>query len=509
MSETDRSILQTVLGSGSILLFGLGIQLLLNFGSRLAIARLLGRLEYGAISLGVTLLLTLSIVSLLGIDNGVGRYLPRYDTPAERGSLLRSGLELTLPVALVVSIGAASLSPTLARDVFHDPSVAPVLRVFSLCIPFLVVLKFAIGTIRGMKQTMPRIILENIGIPVSRFAFVVTALLAGLGVLGVSVAYVGAYVLVAVLAIVFMLRRTPIRKSEGDQMRRQLISFSAPLMVVATINMFFSNFDTLLIGYFSTTGKVGAYNVAYPLASLLTTALIAFGFVFMPVVSEQDANGGLGEVRDVYQTVSKWIFLLTLPVFLLFFSFPSRIIGLTFGPEYLDGGTALAALSVGFLVHAIGGPSGNVLTAIGRTRFIMTANLLVLLTNIVLNIILIPRYSLLGAAIATSVGYALMNGLYIAMLYRESRMQPFSRRFGRVFLVGGFIWLGFVALTYRLRPDTALFLLLYGAFLLIYAVVALFAGGVEQELLTLLDDVEARAGYDLTSLKRFLRYFSN
>jgi O-antigen/teichoic acid export membrane protein len=510
MSDTNDPVLQTVLGSGSVLFVGLAVQLLVNFGTRVVLARLLGQIDYGAVSLGVALMLTVSIVSLVGTDNGVGRYLPRYDTPSKRGAVVQAGLELTLPIAIILSVGAAVLSPFLAKYVFSDPSVSPVLRVFSLSVPFLVVLKYFIGTVRGMKRTLPRIYMESFGIPILRFVFVVAALVAGFSVFGVSVAYVSAYVVVALVALVFLVRRTPLRQAERDRgIRREMFTFSAPLMVVATINMFFSNIDTLLIGYFSSVGDVGVYNVVYPLASLLTTALTAFGFLFMPAVSEHDVENDVNEIRQAYQALSKWIVFLTLPAFLIFVTFPERVIGLTFGSSYTQGGLALVVLAVGFLMHAMGGPTGNILTALGRTRFIMKANLSVLLLNIILNLVLIPRYSIVGAATATMVGYALMNGLYIGALYYESKLQPFSHQFFHVCVVGTVTWVGFTIVVWQLRPGTNLFVSLYTLFLFVYTIAVLSVADVEPEVISLVDNIESRVGLNLAPVKQFLKYFAD
>lgn len=510
MSESNSSLLRTVLGSGSLLLVGLTIQLLLNFGSRLVLARLLGRVDYGAVSLGVTLLLTLSIVSLLGTDNGVGRYLPRYDATSKRGAVLRSGLELTLPIAVMLSLSAALLSPVVAKYAFGDPSVGPVLRVFSLGVPFLVILKFVIGSIRGMKQTLPRVYLESFGIPILRFLFVISALLAGASVVGVSLAYVAGYVVVAIAALWFLLVKTPIRQAErGTELRREILSFSAPLMVVATVNIFFSNVDTFLLGYFTTTGDVGVYNAIYPLASLLTITLTAFGFIFMPAVSEYEAENKISGLRHAYQTLSKWVFALTLPLFLLFVTYPERVIRLTFGSGYTDGGLALSVLVVGFFFHAVGGPAGNILTASGRTRFIMLTNLIVLSVNVVLNVILIPQYSIVGAAAATVAGYVLMNGLYISLLYREFGLHPFSRDFLRVTAVGALTWIGFTIVIWGLQPRLICFVSLYFGFLLVFVLSTLAVINVEPEIYSFISDVEDQTGLDMSLIRRLLNYLAD
>ncbi|WP_259517329.1 hypothetical protein [Halanaeroarchaeum sp. HSR-CO] len=71
----------------------------------------------------------------------------------------------------------------------------------------------------------------------------------------------------------------------------------------------------------------------------------------------------------------------TVPVFLVVALFSDMTITVTFGSEYMEGGTALSLLAVGYFIHAIAGPNANTLTAVGRTRLIMWDNVAIGITT--------------------------------------------------------------------------------------------------------------------------------
>ena len=500
----DGDDVRSLFTGAGIVFAGVVLELAISFLAKLLIARYLGRVGYGAVSIGLTIMTMASILVLVGLDNGVGRYLPRYDDLAARRGVLKSALEIALPIALGVGVVLFLAADLLATSIFHDAAVAPVIRVFSVVVPFAAVFRLSIGGVQGMGQSLPKVIIQNLTLPIVRFSLIAVVLLYGLGAVAAAWAYGLAYVVAGTLGAYYLLRHTPLLEdTPAASMHRDLLAFSAPLMITAAMLQVLAHIDTFFLGYFASTGVVGDYNVVYPLAQLLTVVLSAFGFVVMPTISSLDADDALAEMRRTYQLAAKWIFLATLPVFLVLALFPRMSIRVTFGAEYDGGALALAILAIGFFSHAVVGPNGNTLTSIGRTRLIMYDNLAVGATNVVLNVLLIPTYGIAGAAIATAVSYVLLNVLYTAQLYRATGIHPFTAGMVRPSMIA----LGVVALMYWVTTTffvVTLPVLMGGfmVFMLIYGVIVLRYGGIEHEELVLLWSVEERFGVDLGPLKR-------
>lgn len=180
---------------------------------------------------------------------------------------------------------------------------------------------------------------------------------------------------------------------------------------------------------------------------------------------------------------------------------------ITFGREYMVGGTTLSLLSVAYFSHAIAGPNANVLTSIGRTRVIMWDNVAIAVLNAILNVVLIPEYGFLGAGAATAISYVVLNVLYSAQLYRETGIHPFSPALVRPGIVAAVL----VALVYwttrTVFPITIPVLVgMFAVFLTLYTVVILRFGGVEEEEIMLVLSFEERFDVDLAPLKTVAKF---
>jgi O-antigen/teichoic acid export membrane protein len=502
MGNNSDKIFKSLLTSSGILIVGLAFKMGLGFLGRLIIARFLGKVNYGGVSLGLTLMMTASVLVVIGIDNGVGRYLPRYDDTEKRRGVLLSAYQIVVPLATAIGLLVVIFADTIASSLFHTPAFTQLIKIFGFTIPLAAFVRLTIGSIRGMQKALPRVYIENISLPIARFSFIALAVALGFEGAGIAWAYAGAYGIAAALSLYYLWKKTPLSaSSKSVSMHRELLLFSMPLMISATMNIVLSNLDTFMLGVLSSPGDVGIYNVAYPLANLLIIFLTAFNFVFMPVISELQSDGEYEQLGRVYQVVSKWIFILTLPVFIVLASYPESIIKLTFGPEYVNGGFALSILAIGFFTHTVVGPTGNSLVAVGRSRLIMYTDVTVAAVNVVLNLLLIPRYSFVGAAVATTIGYILMNSLYILFLRRELGIHPFRREVVKPAIASLCLWvvLYMSGQQLSLNPLATLVGSLL-VFLPLYVIVIVRFGGVENEELTLLRSFETKLGVNLSPL---------
>ncbi|MDB9300326.1 flippase [Halorubrum ezzemoulense] len=418
---------KTLLTESGIQFVGFGLKYGISFISTLVMARLLGQVEYGGASIGITILAVVSTLVLIGLDTGVSRNLPREDAAGKRGMIFSAG-EIVLPISIGFGTILVILAPALAVNVFHDASIASSLRIFGLAIPIAAVMKLAVGAIRGTTRAAPRVYIQNVTLPISRLVFLLIFISLGLGAVGVAWAYLLSYMIAAALATYFVVKLTPVIKSgPTPRMYRTLLSFSAPLIVASIMRLVLSDIDILMIGYLKSTVDVAEYNVIYQLSSLTTVFLSSVSYVFLPLLSKIDNDGNSEMGSLLYRSVAKWLFVVTLPFIFVLISFPELTLSLIFGSEYVSGAPALVVLTLGFFIHTIFGPNVESLASIGETRTIMRIDVVAAVTNVFLNVTLIPMIDILGAAVATTLSYILMNIMYSRRLYRIEGYYPFAR----------------------------------------------------------------------------------
>lgn len=510
MSDTVKSLRELLTGS-SIVFIGISLELFISFVAKVIIAQTLGPTDYGVVTIGVTLLTALSLLASLGMGTTLGRYVPRFDDETDRRGVLVSGFQLVLPVAIIVAVSVYLAAGPLATRIFDDASAAPIIRVFAFAIPLATVLKLTVAALQGYRTATPKVVLQNVLLPVSRFAFVAVVILAGFRATGIAWAYAGAYAATAALSVWYLYRHTSLfdRTEGATAMHGELLRFSLPLLVSSGMFIIFNDTDSLLIAALDTSSSVGIYDTVYVVGTFLRLGLISFSFLFVPIISELHSNENYAEMERMYKLVTKWIFVGTFPVFAAVLLFPEQALRLTFGTQYLPGSTALAVLSIGFFVHVIAGLNINTLTAIGETKLIMYNNVFVALLNVVLNLVLIPRYSFVGAAAATTISFVALNVIASAELYVKTGISPFSRSLLRpgvitVGLAGALYWVSL-----QVTASTPLVVVVSVGYLVAYAAIILAFGGIDEEELTLLLQFEERFGVDLGPLKRLVRRFAS
>ena len=513
----DRDDLtRTLFKGGAVLFFGLVIDLGISFGAKLLIARHLGRVDYGAVSIGSSFLTFTSMALLLGLDNGVGRYLPRYDAQEEQGErrgTILVGFVITIPLSIVVAAVTILGREWVATSLLRAPEADSVIAVFAIGLPFAVMFRYTLGIIKGYQWSVPKALLQNILKPLVRFGGIAIGVVIGLDATGMSIAYILPFVAVAGASL-YWLRRTALfgfnqrtaTAVDYASLTRSLLSFSLPLIITTVMMKILTDIDRFLLSFYQSTGAVGIYSVIYPLSQLLIVGLSALSFLFMPILSELHADGNLEEMRRMYRVATKWIFFTTVPIGAILVLFPGLIIRYSFGAEYVPGATALVVLTLGFFTHTIVGLNGTALTSIGRTKTLAVVNAVTAGANIGLNLVLIPRYSYLGAAVATAVSYAGMNAIYTIVLYRDTGIQPFSRALVRP----GVVLVGYVAVLYlSLTRIFAVTWVWFGVHLVAagvgYVIIPLHFGAVQEEEVIIIKSIEERFDVNLESVKRRAR----
>ncbi|NUC70864.1 flippase [Haloterrigena sp. SYSU A558-1] len=433
-SSTTFASIRMLFKSGAIVLFATYFDYAISFIGKILIADHLGKVDYGFVSVGIVLVSTVNTVALLGLSNGVSRYLPRYSDKEMHERIISSGFFLIITSSLTISALLFMFSEPIAIQIIQNRDATLVIRVFTVIAPFAVVRSYFYGTVQGLEKTVPKVIVENVLDPVLRITLIGGAVAFSLNQIGGIAAYSIPYVVTGILGLWYLVRRTPLSLklptkgvSGRGGMYRELLTFSVPLAVSGAMSMVLSDIDTYFLTFYSNVGSVGVYHVIYPIATILTSFLEAFAFLTIPLISRHHSKDDFRGMRHLYKTVVKWTVALSLPTFLVFVLEPSTVISSTFGAEYAEGGTALAVLSVGFFIHGFAGPSLAALTSMGHNRLVMYDTIIVAAVNVVLNFFLVPKYGLLGAAVATMLSYFVSNALGVVQLYKFADIQPFSR----------------------------------------------------------------------------------
>jgi O-antigen/teichoic acid export membrane protein len=213
----DQNILTAAKGGG-IAFAGRLFQYGGRFIIGISLARFLGAEQFGLCNLALSAATIAAGLALLGLPSAMVRYVSlfvsRRDTARLWGTL-QTGLGLIAIVSAMTGIGLFVLADPIAEQLFHEPRLAPLLRVISLAVPFLALNNVTAAVTRGFKKMQYSVIGQNISQPAIRLTLIIAlAITVGLNVkralaaFGVTVAIVFV-MLLYFLNKLFSLKRSP------------------------------------------------------------------------------------------------------------------------------------------------------------------------------------------------------------------------------------------------------------------------------------------------------------
>tara|TARA_Y100000034_G_scaffold136487_1_gene213283 strand:+ start:467 stop:1978 length:1512 start_codon:yes stop_codon:yes gene_type:complete len=438
MSELENS-LKTIAKGTSIGFLGVLFSKVFGYIYRLIVARI-GVEQYGLISIGMALYAILTTIAIMGMSNGILRFVSYYrekDEPGRIKGTIFSALKLVTPSGIIFAIILFVFSKQIAISLFHDPSLSLVLKVFAIAIPLSAIRDIFLSISKAYHKIQYEVyaknILENLAKVVLTFIF----LFLGLDLFGASLAYTISIFLSLVLAFylieknVFSIFKKSIRPIYAN---KELLLFSFPLLFGGIINSLIGWTDTLMLGFFRTSSEVGIYNAALPTAQLLYVAPLSLTAIFIPVLTNLYAKEKKEDFKNLYKVTTKWIFLMNLVILSLFFLSGTSLLGVMFGKEYLTGNNVLLLLGTFMFLGYLSTNSNSVLVVLKKTKLILFNVAVGATFNIILNLYLIPSKGLIGAAIATGVSLVIMGILSFAETYHYTKTIPFNFSYVKILI---------------------------------------------------------------------------
>lgn len=510
MSDSNNQRIRDIVKSASTVYIGLFLELIIAFAAQVLAARHLSVSGFGGLTTGTALLDIGAIVGGLGLAAGLTRYLPRIGD-AEKRTLTAVTIGITAVVSVVCGAFVVLNARFIATSVFGEPSVAVSLQIFGAAIPFSALLSVAIGGIRGQKESLYQVFVKNIVHPIARFALVFVAVLYGLGQAAIASAYALPYVLSAVLALVLLHRTLPKTWGSVDRgLVESVTRYSLPFTISNISGFVYRSIDIFLILFIMSSTDVGIYGVAYAAVSFMGMFSTAFNYLASPIASEFDQAGDPEELLSLFGAVTRWLVVLSICGLIPLGVFATEFITVIYSSQYASGGTALTILAVGFAVKNVLSIHNSILEGLGRSKLLSYNSIAAALVNVLLNLVLIPVYGIVGAAVATGLSFVLRDGLAVYQVRSSIGSVPVSRNSAGLVAVGIPLFAVLGTVVDPVVPTTLPWLIVVtGAFATLYVstVVVLF-GLTDTEVMVVRSAAE-RYGLELGPLDALLTRLSN
>jgi len=243
-------------------------------------------------------------------------------------------------------------------------------------------------------------------------------------------------ILAVLLALAWLRRighRTPL---ELDwKVARPLLARSFPLVLNILLGLAIFNCDLIVLKFFRGNAMVGWYSASYQLISFLINMAWAYSHSLLPALTQ--ASRETGERETLYQTSLAQSFAVGLPIAVGGGMLASALIALVFGEKYEPSGAPLAILiaSIPFMLYKDVAMIAMIVS--GRESAVLRMTAIAVVFNLVGNVLVIPRFGMLGAASTTLATEVLRMGLAAAYARRDGFALLRVQRIGKSLLAAG------------------------------------------------------------------------
>ncbi len=410
---------------------------------QVVVSRLYGPRYLGLFITGMLLLQLSAILAGLGLHKGGMRYLAiaceRKDVGSIRNVLFSASM-FPLLASLFIAAGMYILSPFLSRVAFNDLDMVEIVRWFAFATPFFTMLRVASELSRAFKTVRYSVLIEDVGFPLLQVALFI--FLHWLHPCFMVVIY--SFIISAAvcsIAMRFQLQRQVVRFLErfhlgslktGRLMSRdwkEILLYSLPIMPMGLLLIANHFMDILMLNILLPTRSVGVYAAASKWTLFFVMLIQPVMAIFGPLIASQYGVNRRRHVQVLYKTASRWLFLLSLPLFVFIFDGSLPLMSI-FGPDFMDAGPKIVMiLIIGCLFNSVRGVAGLLLSMVGLQRIELALIACTLMFNLTLNVLLIPLYGGIGAAWATTISVICLDLVRMGVVWRHYRVWPFSRRF--------------------------------------------------------------------------------
>ena len=382
-------------------------------------ARYLGPERYGTIAFALAFTSIFGVVTDLGINTLTIREVARNKNSATTflgNLLLIKSILVIITVAFIVVAVNLTGHDRIEIDVTYLISISIILSAFN-------------GAFNSLFQAFERIEYVSIGSVLSNISMLLGAGYAisqGFGVIGFACIYIFSSIL-GLAYTLFVANR--LHLTHALQIDREMIwpmmKEALPFGITALSGMIYTYADSIMLSSLKGNEVVGWYNAPYRLMLMMLFIPNVINVVIFPVMSRYFTSSP-SFLKLIYTKYLKFMLILSLPLGMGTTLIADKIILFVFGVGFENSIVALKIIIWTIVLTFIGAAFARLLESVNQQRIITKISMVCMVVNVLLNILLIPKFSYIGSSFVTVVTEFLLVGSIIFFSYRLNYGIPLS-----------------------------------------------------------------------------------
>jgi O-antigen/teichoic acid export membrane protein len=406
----------------------------LLFVANILLARGMGPAGYGIFEYALSWALALGTLAGLGIHQMVVREIGIY-SEHDQISRLKGLLRWSNKTVSIGSLVVLSASFYITHVIISDRSIFLAVNLAILSIPLSALTELKQGIVRGFGCVSTWFIPMGFVRP-----FIFMLLLAGWSVTQYDLTpFISLYMFIFATLFALISAQLLVTKVTPEKLspvsiqycNKKWLKSATYFMSLGTIYIINSRADLIMVGSMLGMQEAGIYAGAVRFSLLLGFVLFAVNASLGPVISRLWAKGSRGELQFILTKSARISTLLVIPAAIICCFFGKWILALTLGEQFAAGSNVLLILSISQLINTAMGSVGLLMNMTGNEKSSAIAGAISVITNISLNMIFIPMFGMIGAAITTMTSVLLTNILLLFL--SQSKLHFDTSIIGKVF----------------------------------------------------------------------------
>ncbi len=457
---------------------------LLGFLITPLLVRFLGSSDYGDYAFILSFILLTGLFTSPAVSIGLRKYLSeKRENPDWEGLVFafytKIGLAISLPIPLLV----IALLEFGILEPFFDPDMYIYLYLAAFLILSRQVFSIGLNSLRGLqleKYSEPLFILRKsvYGVLSVTLAFL------GFGVSGVLIGEIVGVIFAFLISILILRDKINfkylIHTNSTDLPRREFLSLSVENILLMSLVASLYHIDLLLLNPLAGSRQAGYYKAALVIVEFLWFVPIAVQTVMVQSTSELWSNNQIEKITEISSLATRYTLLITCLLAIGLISLVHDFVPLYLGNDFHPSIDAILLLLPGALGFAAARPVYSIGQANGNLRPIIFATAVSAIINLVLNIILIPKYGMNGAALATSISYGSMF-IFHVISARSLGYDPLSdMRISRIGLTTSLSFIMIYSLSSLIKSPYISIFLIPPFGLIVYSSIAYLTNAIDR-----------------------------
>ncbi|MBI4854727.1 MAG: oligosaccharide flippase family protein [Acidobacteria bacterium] len=384
--------------------------------------RLISSDLFGIYGFVISIVSIVNVVLVTGTQQTVSKFVSE---DYRKANIIKSkALKIQAVIASTITLIYFLSAPLIAK-IFNDPLLIRPLQISALIPMFYSLYAIYVGYLNGQRKFLRQSILDIAYSTLKAVAIIALALATNSvngAIFGFAIA-----VIIALMLAPFVSGKSVNQEENSNFSATTFLRFQSELLGAILLSNLLQRADLILIKKYISADSItankmaGYYTALMTIAGVTYQAIVSVAFVIFPIISKASFEEQKDEVKNYIRQTTKYTLMLMALSATIFSSNARVVLEVLYNKEYAIGATSLTIAAYGLMFFGLIYILTTIISSSGKPRVSLIVGIITLTVSVSLNILLIPEYEIIGAALATTI--AMFVGVITATIYIHSTFK--------------------------------------------------------------------------------------